>query len=119
MGKRVPASKQDYPEPDWEKLRGPEEDPDWEPTSDEREALFEWWNAYFNGNPVEKAKRSRSTVRWSPWDEFPTSAGIIRNNRLRKRRRPPNLEEMELAAYYAEPSYVILCKRKNNAHWVW
>jgi hypothetical protein len=112
MGKRVPTSKQDYPEPDWEKLRELEEEY-------KREASFERRLAYFNRNPVEKAKRSRLTVRWSSWDEFPTSAGIIRNNRLRKRRRPPNLDEMELAAYYAEPSHVILCKRKNNAHWIW
>ena len=131
MGKRVPASKQDYPEPDWAQLRV-------EYTRNEQKADAKWardrlrrlaYEAEAFRTKKNKVRRPKSIVGEMRLGYYTasniaggndaTSSGLIRNNRLRKQRRPPNLEEMELAAYYAEPSYVILRRPKNNAHWVW
>jgi len=106
------VSTQDDPEPNWSKLRG------------------KLVNNRDKGSSRPKKgssrpKRDRDATAgnylsssFSSVHDY-TFSGIIRNNRLRKRRRPPNLDEMELAAYYAEPSYAILRRPKNNAHWVW
>lgn len=44
-----------------------------------------------------------------------TAHGVIRKTRAGS--RPSNLDAVELAAYYAEPDYVLVCKRRDNAHW--
>ena len=113
---------QDDPEPDWDKLRV-------KYAHHEQEADAKWAAYEAERSEKNKVRRPRTIVGKMRlgYDEAlniksgkdATSSGIIRNNRIRKRRRPANLEEMELAAYYAEPSYVVLRRPKNNAHWVW
>jgi hypothetical protein len=101
--KRV--STQDDPEPDWDKLR---------------ENLVDNTNKG-SSRPQRDRDVTAGNYLSSSFSSTHDSmfSGIIRNNRLRKRRRPSNLDDMELAAYYAEPSYVILRRPKNNAHWRW
>jgi len=45
--------------------------------------------------------------------------GLIRRSRERMGSHRGDLDTIELAAYYKEPKWVLVQRRKNNAHWLW
>jgi hypothetical protein len=95
------------PEPDWDQLRGdgvtqietPLPDPD--PPPDRQKQPQKLQAVFQDPSPREMP------------------GGLIRRSRQRMGPHRGDLDTIELAAYYKEPKWVLVQRRKNNAHWLW
>jgi hypothetical protein len=97
------------PEPDWDRLRG--------------DVVHVWQG------PLEEVPAPLPHVRHNApsrgkkviQDPLPreTPGGLIRRSRERMGSHRGDLDTIELAAYYKEPKWVLVQRRKNNAHWLW
>ena len=96
------------PEPDWKRLRGDGSAIVQTPTPAPR-------------TPSNRQKQPQEP-RAVPGGMLPRDmpGGLIRRSseRLAPSRRS-DLEAIELAAYRASPKWILVQKRKNNAHWLW
>ena len=122
------------PEPDWGQLNDDPRDPD--PVVAVRRAEPDpepdWQRLRGDGSKLAKrsrpAPRTPSKRKKQPQesqavfqDPLPSEmpGGLIRRSRERLGSRRGDLEAIELAAYYASPKWILVQKRKNNAHWLW
>jgi len=123
------------PEPDWGQRNDDERDPD--PVADVRAAEPDpepdWQRLRGDGSSIvqtpspsprtppqpQKQPQEPQAVFCDP-SPHETPGGVIYRprDRLAPSRRS-DLEAIELAAYYASPKWVLVQKRKNNAHWLW
>jgi hypothetical protein len=97
------------PEPDWDRLRG--------------DGVHVWQG------PLEEVPAPLPHVRHNApsrgkkviQDPSPREmkGGLIRRSRERMGSHRGDLDTIELAAYYKEPKWVLVQRRKNNAHWLW
>jgi hypothetical protein len=122
-------------EPDWGQLNDGPRDPD--PVVAVRRAEPDpepdWQR--LRGDGSKFAKRSRPAPRTPPEPqkqpqepravfsdpsphEMPGGLIYRPRDRLAPSRRS-DLEAIELSAYYASPKWILVQKRKNNAHWLW
>jgi len=97
------------PEPDWDRLRG-DGVPVWQGPLEEVPAPLPHvrHNAPSRGKKVIQDPSPREMA-----------GGLIRRSRERMGSHRGNLDTIELAAYYKEPKWVLVQRRKNNAHWLW
>ena len=94
------------PEPDWDRLRGDEPQVD-EPPVDEPDP-----------DPAPRGVRHVTSTRHVFSDPvIDTPGGLILRPRQRLGSHRGDLETIELGAYYKEPKWVLVMKRRNNAHW--
>jgi hypothetical protein len=95
------------PEPDWEQLRGDGSSRVETPTPAPR-------------TPPKRQKQPQKP-HVASGDPLPREmpGGLIRRSRERMGSHRGNLDTIELAAYYKEPKWVLVMKRRNNAHWLW
>ena len=93
------------PEPDWDHLRGDGEGP-------LEEIPTPLPHVRHNAAP-----RHRKVIQ----DPFPYEmpGGFIRRSRQRMGSHRGDLDTIELAAYYASPKWILVQRRKHNAHWLW
>ena len=102
----VAASDPD-PEPDWDQLRG--------------DGVTQIETPLPNPDPPRARHNAARTRRKVVQDPLPreTPGGLIRRSRERMGSHRGDLDTIELAAYYKEPKWVLVQRRKNNAHWLW
>jgi hypothetical protein len=95
------------PEPNWDQLRG------------DGVTLIETPLPVPDPQPARHtAARTRRKVVQDPLPrEMP--GGLIRRSRERMGSHRGDLDTIELGAYYKEPKWVLVMKRRNNAHWLW
>ena len=95
------------PEPDWDHLWG--ESPVDAPPVDEPDP-----------DPAPRGARRATLDRHVFSDPVvDTPGGLIQRPRQRLGSRRGDLETIELAAYYASPKWILVQRRKHNAHWLW
>jgi len=95
------------PEPDWDHLR--DEPPVDELPVDEPDP-----------GPAPRGARRPTRNRHAFSDPvIDTPGGLIQRPRQRLGSRRGDLETIELAAYYASPKWILVQRRKHNAHWLW
>jgi hypothetical protein len=95
------------PEPDWEQLRGDGSSLVETPTPSPRT----------RPDPQKQSQKLQAVFRDPLPSEMP--GGLIRRSRERMGSHRGNLDTIELAAYYASPKWILVQRRKNNAHWLW
>jgi hypothetical protein len=124
------------PEPDWGQLNDdprdpdpvvavrladpdPEPEPDWEQLRGDGSSLVETPTPVPRTPPErQKQPQKLQAVFRDPLpSEMP--GGLIRRSKERMGSHRGNLDTIELAAYYASPRWILVQKRKNNAHWLW
>ena len=96
------------PEPDWDRLRGDE-------------PLRVKTPAPARRTPPDRQKQPQKRRGESHDPLLPSEmpGGLIRRSRERMGSRRGDMESQELRAYYREPKWVLVMKRRNQAHWLW
>jgi len=96
------------PEPDWERLRGDGSSLVETPTTVPRTPP----------EPQKQPQKLQAVFRDPLPNEMPGGLIYRPRDRLAPSRRS-DLEATELAMFYKEPAWVVLQRRKGNAHWLW
>ena len=94
------------PEPDWDRLRDDEPSVDAPPVDEP------------DPDPAPRGARRATLDRHVFSDPaIDTPGGLILRPRQRLGSHRGDLDTIELGAYYKEPKWVLVMKRRNNAHW--
>ena len=95
------------PEPDWEQLRG------------DGSSLVETPTPSPRTRPDPQKQPQKLQAVFQDPSPREMKGGLIRRSRERMGSHRGDLDTIELAAYYKEPKWVLVQRRKNNAHWLW